>query len=98
MVFGFGIVLTEVQRPVTASTSSNHKVGKSNQTQYRNSKNIRFIIFYIPKRKNALESLKMEKDPEEQRKTMLMDDRIISLVKKNLFTVGQIKNTLQEVE
>ena len=56
-------------------------------------------IWNILKKKELTGELSNTKRPERPRKTSVMDDRIIiSQVKKNPFTtVGQIKNTLQEV-
>ena len=56
-------------------------------------------VWYILKTKERTGELSNTKRPGRPRKTTVVDDRIIiSLVKKNPFTtVGQIKNTLQEV-
>ena len=56
-------------------------------------------LWYILKKKERTGELSNTKRPGRPRKTTVVDDRrIISLVKKNPFTtVGQIKNTLQEV-
>uniref|UniRef100_A0A0E9XWE2 Transposase Tc1-like domain-containing protein n=1 Tax=Anguilla anguilla TaxID=7936 RepID=A0A0E9XWE2_ANGAN len=56
-------------------------------------------IWYIFKKKERTGELRNTKRPGRPRKTTVVDDRkILSLVKKNPFTtVGQIKNTLQEV-
>ena len=56
-------------------------------------------VWNILKNKERTGELSNTKRPRRPRKTTVVDDRIIiSLVKKNPFTtVGQIKNTLQEV-
>ena len=56
-------------------------------------------VWNILKKKERTGELSNTKRPGRPRKTTVVDDRrIISLVKKNPFTtVGQIKNTLQEV-
>ena len=56
-------------------------------------------VWNILKKKERTGELSNTKIPGRPRKTTVVDDRIIlSLVKKNPFTiVGQIKNTLQEV-
>ena len=56
-------------------------------------------VWYILKKKERTGELSNTKRPGRPQKTTVVDDRrIISLVKKNPFTtVGQIKNTLQEV-
>ena len=56
-------------------------------------------VWYILKKKERTGELSNTKRPGRPRKTSVVDDRrILSLVKKNPFTtVGQIKNTLQEV-
>ena len=58
-----------------------------------------FAVWNILKKKGRTGELSNTKRPGRPRKTTVVDDRrIISLVKKNPFTtVGQIKNTLQEV-
>ncbi len=79
------------------------RLKKTKQTHQRDSKNIRrgqnncFGTFL--KRRNAPVSSENTKRPGRPRKTTVVDDRrILSLVKKTPFTtVGQIKNTLQEV-
>ena len=56
-------------------------------------------VWNILKKKEHTGELSNTKRPGRPRKTTVVDDRrILSLVKKNPFTtVGQIKNTLQEV-
>ena len=55
-------------------------------------------VWNILKKKERTGELSNTKRPGKLRKTTVVDDRrIISLVKKNPTTVGQIKNTLQEV-
>lgn len=56
-------------------------------------------VWNILKKKERTGELSNTKRPGRPRKTTVVDDRrILSLVKKNPFTtVGQIKNTLQEV-
>ena len=62
-------------------------------------KPIREMVWNILKKKERTSELSNTKRPGRPWKTTVVDDRIIiSLVKKNPFTtVGQIKNTLQEV-
>uniref|UniRef100_A0A8C5Q4E8 Transposase n=1 Tax=Leptobrachium leishanense TaxID=445787 RepID=A0A8C5Q4E8_9ANUR len=57
-------------------------------------------VWNILKKKERTGELKNTKRPRRPRKTTVVDDqRILSLVKKTQFTtVGQIKNTLQEVD
>ncbi len=79
------------------------RLKKQNKTHQRDSKNIRRgqkqLFGTFLKRRNATGELSNTKRPGRPRKTTVVDDRIIlSLVKKTPFTtVGQIKNTLQEV-
>ena len=55
-------------------------------------------VWNILKKKERTGELSNTKRPGRPRKTTVVDDRIISLMKKKPFiTVGQIKNTLQEV-
>ena len=56
-------------------------------------------VWNILKKKERTGELSNTKRPGRPWKTTVVADRrIISLVKKNPFTVGQIKNTLQEVQ
>ena len=55
-------------------------------------------VWNILKKKERTGEPSNTKRPGRSRKTTVVDERILSLVKKNPFTsVGQIKNTLQEV-
>ena len=56
-------------------------------------------VWYILKKKERTGEVSNTERPRRPRKTTVVDDRrIIFRVKKNPFTtVGQIKNTLQEV-
>ncbi len=78
------------------------RLKKTKQTHQRDSKNIRrgqTTVWNILKKKERTGELSNTKRPGRPRKTTVVDDRrILSLVKKTPFTtVGQIKNTLQEV-
>ncbi len=106
VLFAFGICCCQLSRWDPKSCHyqwSKPSLGwKTKQTHQRDSKNIRrgqTTVWNILKKKECTGELSNTKRPGRPRKTTVVDDRrILSLVKKTPFTtVGQIKNTLQEV-